>query len=173
MRIIYVLTSLTFILFVLFFSSHCWISDGVLASQPDSSFNDGRYAQVQLDDPVLPDLRHPPPCGRHLLLPQLSPQPVPLQPLLQAVQGRVHPGSAVPPYHHTQKQVHPAVLQACLQAPPTAEVAAPKQVKSHHRRTRESAPNFYNLSVADRLGPGHRCYDVQQPYRGAKLRPRQ
>lgn len=102
------------------FRSHRGLPDDVLASQPDPPPHDGRRAKVPLDHLLLPELRHPPAGGRHLLLPQLGHQPVPLQPVLQTVQGGVRPGAAMPPDHRTRQQAQREELPRRLGALPAA-----------------------------------------------------
>lgn len=84
--------------------SHRGLPDGLLASQPGPPPHDGRRAKDPLDHLLLPELRHPPAGGRHLLLPELGHQPVPLQLVLQTVQGGLRPGAAMPPDHRTRQQ---------------------------------------------------------------------
>ncbi|XP_039674389.1 G-protein coupled receptor 39 isoform X2 [Perca fluviatilis] len=128
--------------------SHRGVLDGVLASQPDSSSYGGCRAQVRLDYYLLPELRHSPPCGRLLLLPQLRAQPVPLQPLLQTVQGGFCPGAAVSPHHRTRQQAHRAQLPPRLRAlpPSPAEVVSSQQGQPPNPRRRENSSHPYNHS---------------------------
>lgn len=79
------------------------VLNGVLASQPDPPAHDGRGSKVPLDAVLLPELRHPPPGGRHLLLPELGHQSLPLQLVLQAVPPGVRAGAAVSPDHRTRQ----------------------------------------------------------------------
>lgn len=95
------------------FRSHHGLLDGVLAPQPDPSPNDGCCAKVPLDPLLLPQLRHSPPRGRHLLLPELGHQSILVQPVLQTVQGGFCPSAAVPPHHWTHQQTQCSNL-ACF-----------------------------------------------------------
>lgn len=132
---------------LLCFRSHRGLLDAVLASQPDPSPHDGCRAQVPLDHFILPELRHPPSGGRHLLLPQLRPQPVPLQPVVQTVQGGVHPGAALPPHHRTHQQAQREERPPCvftLPPAPAHKVLAPQQGRTDPPGQHPSAS--YNLS---------------------------
>lgn len=123
---------------------HSGVPNGVLASQPDPPPHDGRSSKVPLDVVLLPELCHSPPSGWHLLLPQLGHQPLPLQPVFQAVPSGLRPGAAVSPDHRTRQHAQCEELPCFFHT--LAAAAANKDSASQQGHAAKEHPNLFDLS---------------------------